>query len=1362
MPYLKMLWQFLRGGSRGVARTHWFACVAALLGAATLAQAAPSPGFRWASRFGSPSGSENTTDMAVDGQGNTVVVGNASGGAMTFGGPTVSNVFTVNSQNQYVAKYDASGNPLWHVPVGGGGRARRVAVDPTGNVYVLGFFDATFNFGGVASPLPQGIGSDVFVARLDTNGTPVWIRRFGSAVDDFSSTFGGTFHGSSQGGIAVAPSGSIYAAFSIGGSMTVNVGGGTTTVPFTSGSATNAQDTAVLRLDPSGNVLAATAFGGTQTDVPRDLVVDLAGNVVVLGVSDGNITLGADTVVNRGNGDTFLARFTGSLQPLFLRGYGGNGQDSPLGLAVDPSANILTTGYYNSGNGMTIGGITLPHLGGLDGYVAKFRPDGQLLWAQPVNGTGDQLGHKVAADAGGFIYLNGRYDSATARLGGLTAANPGTNSALYIFKLDPDGAGVWAQGASATGGFIGSAAGAGSILGFNSGIAYDRRGRFYISGRFEGTAMIGNFTLQGGTGDMFVASMFAEFDIVQDPQSLTVARGSSATFTVVVSSTVQLFYQWYFEGQPIPGATAATYTRSNVQVTDAGDYTVLISSATGGILSEAATLVVTEPPFFVQQPPSFRAVPGTNVTFSTVVAGPKPITYQWRFNGFNIPGANTPSITLSNVTTANNGRYTLIATNLFGTTTSAPGDLEVLVPPEITLHPADQTNMAGDNVSFVAQASGSTTLSYQWRLNGTNLPGAVAETLNLNAVSVFTAGTYSVVVSNLAGVAVSSNALLVVNSAPVVVTQPGASVVNAAASASFSVGVLGDAPFTYQWRLNGTNIAGATGPAYGIGAAAPSHEGLYSVVVSNALGSTTSSSARLSVLPLSVVVPWAAAGGGPGTDVGNAIAVDAAGNSVVAGYFTGTAAFGTNTLVSAGHTDIFLARYNAAGQVLWARRAGGPGYDVAQGVALDAGGNIYVTGAYEGVADFGTNSLTNTTLTSYSDIVLARYDAAGNSVWARSAGAEFAHDEGTAVAVDGAGNLLVAGRSVLETFAGVPVANTGRILVAKFTSAGTEVWAWKAGSYSGGNLDIATGVAADGAGNVLVTGTFHSPLAAFGGGTFTNRGNSDIFLARLDSAGTLQWARQAGGAGEDTASGVALAADGSAYVAGATGGAGSFSPTNNVASLAGAFTDGFVAKYAGDGAVTWVRQFGGAGVAAARGVAVDAAGTVHLTGYFSGAATFGTNSLNGITGSYDAFLARLDAAGNVAFAQQAGGADLSGDFGLAVGVDGAGNSVITGYFSGTSTAGGGTLASAGGEDVLLTRFNQFVGGGVPAMGFQRLGGNLRMRWPLAASSYILQSTTNLLAPVWVDETNALNLSGTDLETDVPVGNTIRFYRLRKP
>ena len=559
-------------------------------------------------------------------------------------------------------------------------------------------------------------------------------------------------------------------------------------------------------------------------------------------------------------------------------------------------------------------------------------------------------------------------------------------------------------------------------------------------------------------------------------------------------------------------------TNNNTLIVNFADQAIGSGFVTGRV-TIVSLAIPPGPPVVRTPPPNFRAVPGTNVTFSVGLSGPGPFTYQWRRGGINIPGANAATLTLNNVQTADNGNYAVVVGNSYGTVTSASGTLEVLVPPSITVQPADQTNQAGDSVSFSVESDGSTPLYYQWRLNGVALPGAIASTLTLDAVTVANAGNYSVIVSNAAGVAVSSNAVLVVHSAPVVVTPPAARIVNATAPVSFTVGVLGDAPFTYQWRFNGTNIAGATAATFSIAAAAPSHEGLYSVAVSNSLGGVFSPAARLTVLPVSVVVPWAAGSGGPGADVGNAIAVDPAGNSYVAGYFTGTATFGTNTLTSAGNTDIFLARYNSSGQLVWVRRAGGPGYDVAKGIALDASGNAYVTGAYEGEAAFdGTTTLTNTSPTSYADLFLAKYDAAGNLVWARSAGVEFAHDEGNAVAVNGAGNVLVTGRSVLDTFAGGAVANAGRILVAKYDSTGAEVWARKAGSYSGGNLDTGTGIATDSAGNVFVTGVFYSPNAAFGAGTFTNLGGADVFLAKFDAAGNLVWARQAGGASEDNAS----------------------------------------------------------------------------------------------------------------------------------------------------------------------------------------------------------------------------------------------------
>ena len=875
------------------------------------------------------------------------------------------------------------------------------------------------------------------------------------------------------------------------------------------------------------------------------------------------------------------------------------------------------------------------------------------------------------------------------------------------------------------------------------------------------------WTLDGGGRRIRKGIRTQRLQILAPPLPLDIKLSGSGTLSVAATGAAALTYQWRKDGQDIPGAVSSSYTIAFAAGTDAGNYSVVVANVFATVETAPVAVRVLRPPAIRAQPQTVtlrEIAPGVYgaASFFVQADGDGTLTYQWFKDNVNIPGATQPQYDVLVPLPSDQGTYRVRVQNSVGSAVSDGALLTLLIPPAITVQPANRTNFAGSNVTFAVTATGTPPLSFQWLHSGTNLPAGVLNPLALNNLSATDAGQYSVIVSNAAGVAVSSNALLVVRSAPVILTQPGARIAGAAQSVTFAVVVAGDSPFAYQWRKDGIDLPGATGTAYTIGAAAPAHEGLYSVGVSNALGSATSSAARLTVLPVSVVVPWAAGSGGPGSDVGNAIAVDAAGNSYVAGYFTGTATFGTNTLVSAGNTDIFITKQNSNGQLLWARRAGGPGYDVARGIAVDAAGNCHVTGAYEGVAGFGpTNSLSNTSPTSFADVFLAKFDTAGNVTWVRSTGVEFTNDEGTAVAVDSAGNVLITGRSVLDTFAGGPVANIGRIFVAKFDSAGAGVWARKAGSYSGGNQDTGTGIATDSAGNVFVGGVFYSPVAAFGASTFTGLGNSDVFLAKFDAAGTLQWARQAGGTGEDTASGVAVAADGSAYLVGALGGNANFSGSN-VTSLAGATSDGFVAKFAPGGTVTWVRQMGGGGLSAARAVAVDAAGAVHVTGYFSGGVTFGTNTLSGISGSYDAFLTRLDPSGVFAFAQQAGGADLSGDFGLGVGADAAGNSFITGYFSGTSSIGGGSLPSRGGEDVLVTRFNQFTGGGQPQLGLLRNGPQFRMRWPLASSSYILQSTTNLLAPVWRDEANALTLNGTELETDVTPGSAVKFYRLRKP
>ena len=245
--------------------------------------------------------------------------------------------------------------------------------------------------------------------------------------------------------------------------------------------------------------------------------------------------------------------------------------------------------------------------------------------------------------------------------------------------------------------------------------------------------------------------------------------GSAVNFTVLASGSGTLFYQWQHNGLDIARATSSTLALANVQLADAGTYTVLVSNA-GGTVSSSASLSVTTggtvPPPVILTGPQSQTVPVGGDTTLTVVASGEQLTYQWQHEGSNIAGASNSSLPLSDVQSSDAGTYTVVVSNPGGSVTSDPAVLTVIqpvLPPVILSGPESQTVPVGSVVSFTVVASGSGTLSYQWQHDGTNIAGATATSLNLASAQLTDAGTYTVLVSN-AGGSVSSGATLSVTS----------------------------------------------------------------------------------------------------------------------------------------------------------------------------------------------------------------------------------------------------------------------------------------------------------------------------------------------------------------------------------------------------------------------------------------------------------------------------------------------------------------------------------------------------------------------------------------------------------------------
>jgi len=249
---------------------------------------------------------------------------------------------------------------------------------------------------------------------------------------------------------------------------------------------------------------------------------------------------------------------------------------------------------------------------------------------------------------------------------------------------------------------------------------------------------------------------------------------------------------------------------------------------------------------------------GQTATFTVVAAGTAPLSYQWQKNGANIAGATSASYTTPATTTSDSGStFDVVVTNTAGTVTSSAATLTVNpapVAPTITTSPANQAVTAGQTATFTVVAAGTAPLSYQWQKNGVNIAGATAASYTTPATVTSDSGsTFDVAVTNTAGTVTSAGATLTVNPAPVaptITTPPANQTVTAGQTATFTVVAAGTAPLSYQWQKNGVNIAGATSASYTTPATVTSDSGsTFDVVVSNTVGTVTSSAATLTVNP---------------------------------------------------------------------------------------------------------------------------------------------------------------------------------------------------------------------------------------------------------------------------------------------------------------------------------------------------------------------------------------------------------------------------------------------------------------------------------------------------------------------------------
>lgn len=756
----------------------------------------------------------------------------------------------------------------------------------------------------------------------------------------------------------------------------------------------------------------------------------------------------------------------------------------------------------------------------------------------------------------------------------------------------------------------------------------------------------------------------------------TVDQGGLALLTASASGSPPLSYQWRFNGTNLPGATSATLGLTNVWHTNAGLYSVVVTNVFGTVASSNAVLTVNWPPELTLGPTSQTAPAGTNVSFAAAAVG-LPVRYQWLFAGNSISGATNPVLNLVNVQATNQGDYAIIVFNHLGTTQSPPATLTVTpAAPRITTQPLSQAIPAGSNVTFTVSAAGTEPFGYQWQFETVDLPGRTASTLTVTNVQAVHAGSYTVLVTNAAGQVLSDPAVLTVTpTAPIITTQPQGVTATKGAEIQLQVAAMGSEPFRYQWQLNDFDLPAATNALLFFTNTQAADAGNYTVVVTNDYGAVTSAIATVTLTPPPGFL-WARKGGSQFNEVGSAVVVDKAGNIYVAGDFSFSANIGGSNLVSSGGLDIYVAKYNPAGQLLWARKAGGIYDDSPNALALDSSGNLYVVGYFKSaIINFDGTTANNITPGGASDAFIAQYDPDGNVLWVRGFGGA-GNDEAKSVACDAAGNVILCGSFSIQMYFGTNLltsAGNTDVFIGKFTPTRDVAWVKRAG---GTSSEAALTLTTDAAGNILVGGTFFMNMD-FGNGVTVSSvtvNEGELFLTKFASDGTALWARKATGLLPQVPTRLATDSSGNVFMVGYFGGTTVFDTLSATASG----NDSFLAKYDPAGTIQWLRN----AADAAYGLALDEGGTIYLSGQFASPTSFGTNTLT-TSGGNDVFVAAYTGSGAVLWARKAGGSgsDLARDLAL----DHQGNAYVVGTFSSSPATFGHVSLNASSSDMFLAK-----------------------------------------------------------------------------
>jgi hypothetical protein len=358
---------------------------------------------------------------------------------------------------------------------------------------------------------------------------------------------------------------------------------------------------------------------------------------------------------------------------------------------------------------------------------------------------------------------------------------------------------------------------------------------------------------------------------------------------------------------------------------------------------------------------------------------------------------------------------------------------------------------------------------------------------------------------------------------------------------------------------------------------------------------------------------WTQQLGTPYNDTGYGVALDGSGNI----YITGSTGGNLDGNTSQGLLDIFLTKFASSGNRIGSKQFGTSGDDIANAIAIDPSGNIYITGSTRG-------SLPGWTSSGGKDIFLAKVDSSGNIIFTTQFGTN-QDDVAYGIAIDTSGNIYITGSS--GGILGATSAGGLDIFLTKFDPSGNRIFTQQFGTAQD---DIGYGVVVDNSGNIYITGSTKGILGS------SNIGLLDVFLAKFNSSWVNQFIVQFGSGQDDVGYSIALSGTDNIYITGSTGG-------NLPGNTSSGLTDIFLAKFNSSGANQFLHQFGTTGRDLGNSVAVDGVGNVYVVG-----STEGGLLGNSAFGLSDIFLVKFNSSGATQFARQLGTPSNDIAYGLAI------------------------------------------------------------------------------------------------------------------